>query len=963
MSGRPKVLIEDWLPAAAIGVECMREENNPVAKPPHKYLHVWWARRPLTASRAAILGSLLPMDFNRETFERLLGFGRPSQELVFVKKMHDSKEPGTTIDIGYDCKRAFKNGFLEKDIIQLKDAVNNQWVSDVVVMDPMAGGGSIPLEAVRMGFKAIANELNPVACTVLESTIEYPFLINDSFHLLVKKWGRILEDRLAVRVEKYFIERSPYAVKDYIYARTVPCPDTGKPTPLVPSWYLLNPKSGRTITAIPIIDEKNGTWYSEIKEVGNSAGQITKVPTHNYANGKGISLYTGRPIDRNYIKAMAQAGKMKSQLYAIAVKTNKGLEFFPPEPTDLNALEAAEKAMDRKRPEWEAKNIIPTESTPPGDKTRETLVKGMNTWAELFSPRQLLVIGTLVDELNKLHIEILNSEGNDVGEKIIHLLSFSIDKLINYNSCLASWKSGQGGMRSTFDRHDFSFKATWAEIAPINSGGGFKWAVNNTLKAFKEIANLPTVNDIQLPDISLGSATHLPHIPDQSITAVVVDPPYADNVQYSELADFFYVWLKRTQGHRRPEWFSTYLCDHDEEAVVNISRHRDNGEKSAKEAREDAYVFYNKLMAETFAESKRILRDDGVLTVMFTHKKQEAWEGLFQSLIDAGFTITATWPIKTESEHSLHQAKKNAAQSTVILVARKRMPNAGKGYYDSSMKEEIRNTAASSAERLQGEGLNAVDQMVGSFGPAMEVFSRYDEVVTDTGEPVNVGQAIDEAADAVSEWRINQLAERGLDGVEPEGQFYLLCWDVLGAQEFRFNEAKLLGHAVGMDVNQLITAGLVTKKSDKIIMQTAKERRRERPLEPDEVVETLFGDEIKTKRRSKKDVLKVHPNDPEFRTALDACHALALRYEEGGLGSAKSLARQQNWTVDSAVSKLMEALVKAAPIAVRFDKGSKSAGHRFPEFRAWHVMLKEIFDIIPEEWKEEFNPTQGALFE
>lgn len=963
MSGRQRVLIEDWLPAAAIGVECMREENNPVAKPPHKYLHVWWARRPLTVSRAAILGSLLPIDFNRETFERLLGFGRSGQELVFVQKMHDSKEPGTTIDIGFDCKRAFKNGFFEKDLIQLKDAVNKQWDSDVVVMDPMAGGGSIPLEAVRMGFKAIANELNPVACTVLESTIEYPFLIDDSFPPLVKKWGRILEDRLTVKVEKYFRERSPYAVKDFIYARTVPCPDTGKPTPLVPSWYLLNPKSGKTIAAIPIIDEKNGTWYSEIREVGNGAGQIKNVSPSTYNRGKGISLYTGRPIDGDYIKAMAQAGNMKNQLYAIAVKTEKGLEFFPPDKGDLDVLVSAENDYKKIKRQWETNNIIPMESFPINASDKRPILYGMSKWSNLFAPRQLLVIGTLVDELNNLHSDICKAEGNDIGEKIIHLLSFSIDKLINYNSILASWKSGQGGMRSTFDRHDYSFKPTWAEIAPIKSGEGFKWAIKNTLKAFKEISELHTVNDIKLPTITLGSATHLPQIIDKSITTVVVDPPYADNVQYSEMADFFYVWLKRTQGHRRPEWFSTYLCDHDEEAVVNISRHRDNGEKTTKEAREDAYVFYNKLMAETFAESKRILRDDGVLTVMFTHKKQEAWEGLFQSLIDAGFTITATWPIKTESEHSLHQAKKNAAQSTVILVARKRMPNAGKGYYDSSMKEEIRNTAASSAERLQGEGLNAVDQMVGSFGPAMEVFSRYDEVVTDTGEPVNVGQAIDEAADAVSEWRINQLAERGLDGVEPEGQFYLLCWDVLGAQEFRFNEAKLLGHAVGMDVNQLITAGLVTKKSDKIIMQTAKERRRERPLEPDEVVETLFGDEIKTKRRSKKDVLKVHPNDPEFRTALDACHALALRYEEGGLGSAKSLARQQNWTVDSAVSKLMEALVKAAPIAVRFDKGSKSAGHRFPEFRAWHVMLKEIFDIIPEEWKEEFNPTQGALFE
>jgi adenine-specific DNA methylase len=131
-------------------------------------------------------------------------------------------------------------------------------------------------------------------------------------------------------------------------------------------------------------------------------------------------------------------------------------------------------------------------------------------------------------------------------------------------------------------------------------------------------------------------------VDDKSITAVVVDPPYADNVQYSELADFFYVWLKRTQGHRRPEWFSSYLCDHDQEAVVNVSRFNKNGPVKTGEARKKAHEFYQKLMTDSFREANRVLRDDGVLTVMFTHKKQEAWAALFESLIDAGFTITAS---------------------------------------------------------------------------------------------------------------------------------------------------------------------------------------------------------------------------------------------------------------------------------------------------------------------------------
>ncbi|MFI5379495.1 MAG: hypothetical protein ACHRHE_09375 [Tepidisphaerales bacterium] len=171
--------------------------------------------------------------------------------------------------------------------------------------------------------------------------------------------------------------------------------------------------------------------------------------------------------------------------------------------------------------------------------------------------------------------------------------------------------------------------------------------------------------------------------------------------------------------------------------------------------------------------------------------------------------------------------------------------------------------------------------------------------------------------------------------------------------EFRFNEAHLLGKAVGMEVEQVIAAGLVSKSGDKIKMLSAQQRRRERALTPDEAQETLFGPVTVKKKRTKKEVLKVHPNDPMFRTALDASHALALRYVEagaGGLGSARALARQQNWSKDSAVAKLMQALVLAAPEAVKHEKGKTSAAAMFPEFRAWHALLKPLFGIEPPDW-------------
>jgi len=943
----------------------MRERGSASALAPHTYLHVWWARRPLTASRAAVLASLLPADFPRDVFERLLGFGHSARELVQIRQLMDT---GYRIKGGFNCDRAFKAKLLSKDFDVAHAAATKLWGDKVTVIDPMAGGGSIPLESARLGFRTLANEYNPVACSVLEATVDYPLRFEAELAAKTRKWAKVWLKRIERRLAKFYPEHRFASVHAYIFARTVPCPDTGFDTPLVPDWHLLKPKSGRRVVAVPTVNPEKGTWRVEIKEVGRGAGQIKEAPPPSYDGGKGISLFTKRPIPADYIKAMAQQGKMKNALYALVLKTPHGLKFQPPEQADFDALVAAEKELAKVRSSWERSNVIPTEQVPTGDKTGDLedkqsrgndkpLKRGQNHWTDMFTPRQLLCMGVLTEELCMLRAEITAQEGDDVGEGVLHLLAFAVDKFANWNAVLASWNAPWGSIRSVFDRHDFAFKLTFSEMAPCNSGVGLEWAIENVTEPYEKLAKLPRAEDARPVEITLGSATSLPQIADRSVTAVVVDPPYDDNVQYSELADFFYVWLKRTQGHRRPEWFSTYLCEHDQEAVVNASRFKENHAKT-KDAKAESRKFYRKLMTETFAECRRILRDDGVLTVMFTHKKQEAWEALFTSLIDAGFTITATWPVKTESEHSLHQAKKNAAQSTVILVARKRPPEAGVGYFDLAMEQEIASRARATAERLRSEGLNAVDQLVGSFGPAMGVYSRYDEVRTDTGEPVGVGRAIDLASEAVTTWRIEQLAARGLDGVEPEGRFALLCWDVLGAAEFRFNEAKLLGHAVGMDVDQLVVAGLVSKSGDKIKMLSVKDRRRAKALEPDEVEETLFGPVTKQKRRRKKDVLKVHPNDPQFRTALDGCHALALRCIEagagkGGVGSAKSLARQQGWGTDSPVAKLMEALVHAAPEAVRFEKGKNSAAALFPEFRAWHTLLKEIFGIEPPQWKQE----------
>ena len=381
MTSRPRLLIEDWLPAAAIGVECMRERGSANALAPHTYLHVWWARRPLVASRAAVLGSLLPADFPRDVFERLLGFGRPGEELVAVRRLMDT---GYRVPGGFNCDRAFKRELRGDTLAEMIGAASALWGDGALVLDPMAGGGSIPLEAARLSFETIANEYNPVACSILEATVDYPFRFGDQLAKKTRHWAKVWGEIVEQRLAEFYPSHQFASVYAYIFARTIPCPDTQNPTPLVPDWHLLKPKSGLHVVAEPVVDSEKGTWHVRVRELGRRAGQLRDPPRPTYANAKGVSLFTGRPIPKDYIKAKAQAGEMGSALYAIALKTPQGLTFQLPEPADLEALEKAEAQLAQLRPLWERSNVIPTERILPGDQPGSRLqIGGISTWSSL----------------------------------------------------------------------------------------------------------------------------------------------------------------------------------------------------------------------------------------------------------------------------------------------------------------------------------------------------------------------------------------------------------------------------------------------------------------------------------------------------------------------------------------------------------------------------------------------------
>ena len=246
-------------------------------------------------------------EFSREIFERLLGFWGTSRQIVEAQRLLDlTRERGELRIANPHGERAFKRGLRDDDLAQMRIATQALWGDQIIVIDTMAGGGSIPLESARLGLHTLANEYNPVACSVLEATVDYPFRFGTKLADGARKWAAILRERFNARIELFFPRKGALPTHCYLFARTVACPDTLHHTPLVPDWHLLIEGSSYRLVAEPVVDKADGTWSVRIREVGSGGGKLREAPKASYSDGKGISLFSGLQIPADYIKAKAQ---------------------------------------------------------------------------------------------------------------------------------------------------------------------------------------------------------------------------------------------------------------------------------------------------------------------------------------------------------------------------------------------------------------------------------------------------------------------------------------------------------------------------------------------------------------------------------------------------------------------------------------------------------------------------------
>lgn len=913
-------LIERWLPIAALGEESVRERRFSLAGkvlPPHNSLHVWWARRPLIASRAALLASCLPASFEHAKFLPLLGIlGDP----VAARRRNDAAIRAGRTPLGdkeYGYPRAFKH------YPDIRGSVSNN-LKSIVTVDPTAGGGTIPYESNRLGFTTFANDLNPVAATVMEATINIPLIYGDELIPDFDRLCAIMNSELDKRLQGVYPAESNARVEGYLWARTITCPYCAGTIPLSPNWRLT--PNGVGVRLIPRCEGGPGSTgrVCEFEVVDSDKDQSTG----SVADGDAICPFPdcARIVDADEVKQQAQQNGLGEQLFAVVykrrvetkLKSGKAgkpkwkREFRAPRAEDDNS-ELIRLRLKEKLEEWIALDIVPNEEFPENTNDDRPRQYGMPLWRDMFSPRQLLAHGTAVEIFRELlAVDESRNALNDVRRASYIYLSFALSKFLNWNARLSSWNVKAGTMRSVFDRHDFAFKWSYAEMAIAIEGQGFAWVAEQVSSCVEDLVSL--ANSTEHPgtlfekkrddehtrpvQITCGPGASLDHIADGSVDVVVMDPPYGANVMYAELSDFFYVWLKRTAGRVAPELFTRRLTDKQSEAVANKAHFK--GQKGAAAL---ANRDYQEKMAAIFAECRRVLKPNGIMTVMFTHKDTSAWDALTKGLIEAGFIITASWPVNTEAEGSLHIKDKAAANSTIFLVCRPRPADqSDETTYWEDVEPLVAKAVRTRVEEFQKAGIGGVDLYLASFGPALEEFSRHWPLKRGTPRPeplakkrrkqaelfeeefdpyaVTPEDALDAARREVKTWRLNQLTHtKGRADLDPTTSWFVLAWDAFKAPVFSYDEGLRLARAVGADLEGQLIGKICEKKGSDIKLWDSATRAAKSGLGPADgsraMIDAIHHAAHRGRTRTLDaalDLLKDAgiDNDPQFLAALEA---------------------------------------------------------------------------------------------
>ncbi len=830
----PKRLIEVDLPIRRISAHARREKS--IRHGHISTLHIWWARRPLAACRAVLCATLWPdpVDVTDEDVRMAQRRGEslqpntcpPSFRTAAIAVLtRFAKKVDGSLSLHGSCSEESRSRWevlaREKLILDPSDQSHQltlrgllldfiadfaNWDNSTVpeyletartltqaahealggepgtrplVADPFAGGGSIPLEALRVGADAFASDLNPVPVLLNKVVLEYIPKYGERLADEVRRWGRWVKEQAEKELAKFYPKDPDGATPvAYLWARTVRCEGPaqvgcGAEVPLLRSLWLA--KGGKKSVGLKL------THCARTKRIDFDIlpdAKAKDIGTGTVKRGS-VTCPCGVTTPVEKVRAQLKArrgGATDARLFCVVTTRpgEQGRSYRLPTDRDRAAVTAAAAELEqRKRGHHGLFSLVPDEPLDVrGIRHTWGMIYGMERWGDFFTPRQLLALTTLCRLVRQAGEELAVQHPNGLAEAVQTCLSYSISKCADYWNSITTWMD-RGTVGHAFTRQAVPIVWDYPEANPIATfhcswGESYEWAAG-VCEAEARIGPLTGT-------VECCSATAQP-LPDEAVQALVTDPPYYDAVPYAYLSDFFYVWLRRSVGNVHAGLLVATQVPKDEEIVVDRPHELSGSTKDI--------AFYERELTRAFAEGRRIIRRDGIGLIVFASKTTSSWEAILKAVVDSGWTITGSWPVDTEREARISAQGQARLASSVHLVCRPRTGNPVGDWRD--VLAELPRRIHEWMPRLSQEGVVGADAIFACLGPALEVFSRYGHVEKASGEVVTLREYLEHVWAAVAKEALAMIL-RGADatGFEEDARLTVLWfWVLKSAKEER----------------------------------------------------------------------------------------------------------------------------------------------------------------------------------
>lgn len=817
-----KRFIEEVFPIKEVSVLSAREKS--IRRGHIATLHNWWARKPLSSSRTTAYAALIPTCNDERALKEKREF------IINIAKWENS----------------LNSGFLEKartDILAASKGIPPK------VLDPFAGGGSIPLETLRLGCETYASDFNPVAVLLEKAVLEYPqkyagirtgsFGLEGSNVLLedVKKWGGWLLEKARFELKEFYPDEEDGSVPlSYIWARTVHCqnPSCQTELPLVHQFSLVD-KEHQQVALCPYVD--NGEIRFKIVGTGYDAfppgfkakdGTVSKAIATCRVCGSVIDAKTMRMLfqekksGQKIVAVVLRKPGLKGKFYRIA--TQKDLDVF------RKATDRLADKVEILKERW-GMNPVPDEPIPtPENKEYQPgspyynftpiVLYGMIKWGDLYNNRQKLALISLIEYVREAYeLMIEDGYGPEYAKAIVTYLAIQIDKVASSSNTTARWQPKGEKIADSFSRQ--ALPMIWG-YPETNVLFGASRSFSEMFKDVIEVISSVAVSELPAT-VFQASATSIPYS-DNYFDAVFTDPPYYDNVPYSYISDFFYVWLRRSLGHLYPELFTTPVSSKKNEIIAEVPllRGTDKGKVTENLPSVKTSQTFEKMLGQAFQEIHRVLKTDGIAIIVYAHKSTAGWETLINSLLDSGLIITAAWPLNTEMRSRLRSQGSAALASSTYIIARKmdRLPTA----FYNDVKEELKKQLNLKLSNLWIEQsgdfdpniktilekdvyaadlFSGADFFIAAIGFAIEVFGKYEKVIDYEGNVIRADKLLDDVQTILTDYTVKQILHNGFGGaISDLTRFYILWRFHYGDAKVRFDEARKLAQFCGIDLTQ-----------------------------------------------------------------------------------------------------------------------------------------------------------------